>query len=164
VCVVQASNPGGVSTARSATTPPIAADTAPPIASITALNCRLQACTLSLSANDPNAVAIAVTSSVTYRVPTRCPVRKRKGKGKGKGGQPVCHKTRTVGLPLSLVSAGAFSAAASRLPYGQRLSFAVSVVNAAGLRPASAVVGTTVLRKPKPKKKKKKKPKKKSGH
>ena len=34
VCIVQASNPGGVSTLRSGTTPPLAPDTAPPSASI----------------------------------------------------------------------------------------------------------------------------------
>jgi hypothetical protein len=157
VCVVQASNPGGVSTDRSATTPAIAADAAPPVASITALRCHLQACALSLSASDPNGVALAVTASVAYRIAVKCPVRKgRKRRGK----QPVCQRTRTLGLPVSPVSTGVFSAVASRLPYRERISFAVSVVDAAGLRPATAPLGSTVLRKPKPKHKKKPKPRK----
>jgi Trypsin len=157
VCVVQASNPGGVSTDRSASTPAIAVDTAPPVASITALKCHLQACVLSLSASDPNGVALAVTASVAYRTTARCPV--TKGRRKRPGRQPICHRTRTVGLPVSPLSAGVFSALANRLPYGERISFAVSVVDAAGLRPAVRL-GSTVLRKPKPKHKKKLKPRK----
>ena len=44
VCIVQASNPGGVSTARSATTATIAADATPPTTKLGALTCHLQAC------------------------------------------------------------------------------------------------------------------------
>jgi hypothetical protein len=155
VCIVQASNPGGVSTDRSATTPAIAADAAPPVASIAALKCHLQACTLSLSASDPNGVALTVAASAAYRITARCPVKKKGGRQKKRGKRPVCHRTRTVALPVSPVSAGAFSAVASRLPYGERISFAVSVVDAAGLRPAATPLGSTVLRKPEPSKKNK---------
>jgi secreted trypsin-like serine protease len=153
VCIVQASNPGGVSTDRSATTPAVAADTAPPVASITAVKCHLQACTLTLSASDPNAVALSVAASAAYRVTAKCPI--EKGRKKKRGKRPVCHQTRTVGLPVVPVSASVFSMVASRLPYGERISFAVSVVDAAGLRPATTPLGSTVLRKPKPRKKKK---------
>jgi secreted trypsin-like serine protease len=159
VCIVQASNPGGVSTDRSATTPAIAADATPPVASIKGLQCRLQACTLSLSAGDPNGVSLAVTASDSYQVPTRCTV--KEGRRKRKGKRPVCHRTATVSLPVSPVSAGVFSTVASRLPYGERITFDVAVVNAAGLRPVSMPVGSTVLRKPKPKPKKHTKPKRK---
>jgi hypothetical protein len=147
----------GVSTDRSVTTPAIAADAAPPVVSITTLKCHVQACVLSLTASDPNGVMVAVTASAAYRITVKCPVRKGHRK---KGKQPVCHRTRTVGLPVNPVSAGLFSAVASGLPYGERISFAVSVVDAAGLRPATAPLGSTVLRKPKPKHKKKPKPRK----
>jgi hypothetical protein len=164
VCIVQASNPGGVSTDRSATTPALAADAAPPVATITGLKCHLQACALSLSASDPNGVAMAVTASAAYRITVRCPV--KKGKRKKQGRQTVCDRTRTVSLPVSSVSSGVFSANASRLPYGERVAFTVAVIDAAGLRPATSPRDSTVLHKPKPKKKKKptkKKPTKKRG-
>jgi hypothetical protein len=160
VCIVQASNPGGVSTDRSATTPAVAADAALPVAAITALRCHLQACTLSLSASDPNAIALDVAASAAYRVSAKCPVKKKGGSRKKRGKRPVCYTTRTVNLPVSPVSAGVFSAVASRLPYGERISFDVSVLDAAGLRPATTPLGSTVLRKPKPKKKKQPKPRK----
>jgi hypothetical protein len=153
VCIVQASNPGGVTTYRSVTSSAISSDAAPPVASITALTCHLQACTLSLSANDPNAVAMAITASASYQVTAKCPV--RRGKRRKRGKQPVCHRTRTLGLPVSSVSPGVFRAVANGLPYHERIAFDVSVVNAAGLRPASVPVGSTVLHKPRPKQTKK---------
>jgi secreted trypsin-like serine protease len=159
-CIVQASNPGGVSTDRSATTQAIAPDTAPPAAAITGLRCRLQACTLSLSASDPNGVALAVTAAAVYRVPARCPPKKGRRK-RQPGKTPVCHRTERLSLPVSPVSTGVFGAVASRLPYGERITFDVAVVDAAGLQPASAPVGSTVLHKPKPKKHAKPKRKKK---
>lgn len=160
VCIVQASNPGGVSTDRSATTPAIAADVAPPVASITGLKCRLQSCALSLAANDPNGVALAVTASAAYQVTAKCP--KKRGKRKQKQGKaPVCHRTETLGLPVSPAPGGAFSAIASRLPYGERITFNVAVANAAGLHPVSTPAGSAVLYKPKPKKHAKPKQKKK---
>ncbi|HEY3959252.1 MAG TPA: serine protease [Solirubrobacteraceae bacterium] len=159
VCIVQASNPGGVSTDRSATTPAITTDAAPPVASITGVKCRLQACALSLSASDPNGVALAVTASVSYQVTAKCPV--KNGRRKRKGKQPVCHRSATVSLPVSPVSPGVFSAFASGLPYGERIAFDVAVVNAAGLRQVSVPTGSTVLRKPKPKPRKHTKPEKK---
>jgi hypothetical protein len=147
---VQASNAGGVSTDRSATTPAIAADAAPPVASIKGLKCRLQACILSLSAGDPNGVALAVTASDSYQVTAKCPV--KKGRRKRKGKRPVCHRNAATSLPVSPVSPGVFNAVASRLPYGERIAFDVTVVDAAGLRPVSMPVGSIVLHKPKLKK------------
>ncbi len=160
VCIVQASNPGGVSTDRSATTPAIAADATPPVASITGLKCRLQACTLSLAADDPNGVALAVTASVAYQVSAKCP--QKQGKRRRKHAKaPVCHRARTSGLPVIPETGGAFSAVASGLPYGERITFNVAVVTAAGLHPVRTPAGSIVLYKPKPKKHAKPKRKKK---
>jgi hypothetical protein len=152
VCIVQASNPGGVSTARSGTTPAIAADTTPPTAAITALKCKLQACTLSFTASDPNGVALSVAPSAAYSVLAKCPKKKQKKKGK----QPVCHKTKTVPMSPKAIATGSFQAAVSRLPYGEQITFSVVASNAAGLK-AKTVSTHTTLHKPKPKHKKKKK-------
>jgi hypothetical protein len=154
VCIVQATNPGGVSTLRSATTPAIADDAVPPVASITAVKCHLQTCTLSISASDPNAAALTLTASAAYQVTTKCPVRKGKKK---KGKQPVCHKTHTVNMPVS-AGAGVYQATATKLPYDERVTFTALATNAAGLRPTTPLVRSTTLRSP-PKPKKKKKPK-----
>ncbi len=155
VCIVQASNPGGVSTSRSATTPAIAADSAAPSAKITALKCHLQACTLSISASDPNGVALSEQASAAYTVTTKCPIKKRKKKRGKKVKQPVCHKTLTVPMSLTTLSPGSFQASVSRLPYGETITFILDASNAAGLQapPASTVM---TLHKPKPKRKSKK--------
>lgn len=150
VCVVQASNPGGTSTARSQTTPAIVADTTPPNAAIGSLKCHLQSCVLSFVAWDPNGVAVSAQPTAAYSVKIGCP--KRKGKHPPK--KRVCHATKTLRLPAKTLSAGSFRASASRLPYGERITFAVAVANAAGLKARTATAHTT-LRKPKPKKKKK---------
>lgn len=147
VCIVQAGNPGGVTTLRSATTPPIAVDTRPPAAAITRLRCRLQACTLSFTASDPNGVALSPRPSVAYSVPARCP--HRKGRSARKTG---CHKTKTVKMSFKTLSGGVFQAAASKLPYARRLMFAVQASNAAGLRGRIATAHAT-LHKPKPRRK-----------
>jgi hypothetical protein len=151
---VQASNPGGVSTARSGTTPAIAADTTPPAAAIGALRCKLQACTLSFTASDPNGVALSMQPSAAYSVLAKCPKKKKKKRGK----QPVCHKTKTVPMSLKTISTGSFQGVVSRLPYGEQITFSVVVGNAAGLK-AEAVSTHTTLHKPKPKPKPKKRKK-----
>jgi hypothetical protein len=153
VCIVQASNPGGVSTARTGTTPPIAVDTAPPLASITALRCHLQACTLQIAASDPNAVALSIQPSTAYTVTVKCPVKKKRKRGK----KPVCHKTKTVPMSVVNLAAGAYRASVSRLPYGEHITFAVLAMNAAGVRQAAPAVAVATLHKPKPKKRKSKK-------
>jgi secreted trypsin-like serine protease len=155
VCIVQASNPGGVSTARSATTAAVAADTVPPTSSITGLACVKQACKLSIAASDPNAVALTLQSSATYSVIAKCPKKKKPKKGKKPVKQPVCHKTKTVPMSLVNPSAGAYTASVSGLPYSERITFSTLATNAAGLKSAAAVKATT-LHKPKPKKPKKK--------
>ncbi len=155
VCIVQASNPGGVSTLRSGTPPPIAADTTPPVASITALRCHLQACTLSFTASDPNGVALSAQSSAAYSVLTRCPKKKHKKHAK----KPVCHETLTVPMSLATLSPGSFQATVSRLPYGETITFIADVANAASLQAPPASRDAT-LHKPKPKKKAKRKSKK----
>jgi secreted trypsin-like serine protease len=155
VCIVQASNPGGVSTARSATTQAIATDTAPPVASITAHNCKLQKCTLSIATTDPNAVALTLDTAAAYSVTVKCPKKKKKGK------PPVCHKTKTVPMSLTNPSAGAYTASVSRLPYSERITFTVLAADAAGLTQVKPAITAITLHKPKPKPKKPtKKPKK----
>jgi hypothetical protein len=163
MCIVQASNGGGVGTLHSAATAAITADAAAPTATITALKCHLQACTVSISASDPNAVALTLTSSAAYQVTAKCPV--KKGKKKKRGKQPVCHETLTVNVPVSVLSPGVYSAAATKLPYGEKITFSALATNAAGLHPATAPITSTTLHKPakpkpKPKQKKKKKSKK----
>jgi secreted trypsin-like serine protease len=155
ICIVQASNPGGVTTARSATTPAIAADTAPPATKLGALTCKLQACTLAFTATDPNGVALSEQASAAYSVVTKCPKKKKKKKSKKPVKQPVCHKTQTVPMALSAGAAGAFQAAVSRLPYSETITFIVDISNAAALQ-ATPLSTHTTLHKPKPKKKSKK--------
>jgi hypothetical protein len=162
VCVVLASNPGGVTTVRSAATPAIAADTAPPATKLGALTCKLQACTLAFTATDPNAAAVSEQASAAYPVVTKCPKKKKKKKGKKPVKQPVCHKTKTVPMALTAGAAGAFQAAVSRLPYSEAITFIVDISNAAGLQ-ATPLSTTKTLHKPKPKPKKKPKKKKKKG-
>ena len=155
ICIVQASNPGGVTTARSATTPAIAADTAPPATKLGALTCKLQACTLAFTATDPNGVALSEQASAAYSVVTKCPKKKKKKKSKKPVKQPVCHKIQTVPMALSAGAAGAFQAAVSRLPYSETITFIVDISNAAALQ-ATPLSTHTTLHKPKPKKKSKK--------
>ncbi|HEY2283497.1 MAG TPA: serine protease [Solirubrobacteraceae bacterium] len=147
VCVVQAGNSGGTSTARSQTTPAIVADTTPPNAAISALKCHLQSCVLSFAAWDPNGVAVSAQPTAAYAVAIRCPQRK----GKHASKKRVCHTTKTLGLPAKTLAAGSFRASASRLPYGEKITFAVAVVNAAGLKATARAHKT--LHKPKPKRK-----------
>jgi hypothetical protein len=153
VCIVQASNAGGVSTYRSATSPPIAADTAHPASSQSALKCHLQACTLSIAASDPNSVPLGVVSRASYVVNARCPVKKgRKAR--------ASHCKRTVKLPMALsnTSPGHYRASVTRLPYGKRITFTTLVTNAAGLRPLRPLTRSATLRPPS------KKSRAKSGH
>ena len=156
VCIVQASNAGGVTTVRTATTL-VAADTMRPAASITALKCEKQACTISIAAFDPNAVPISLEPSGGYAATVKCPAKKSKKKNKGKkqAKAPVCHATKTVKMSLKSLSAGVYSAAVSHLPYSRKLTFTVAVTDAAGLRPPVAPVVSTTLRPPSKNKKKK---------
>ncbi len=150
VCIVQASNPGGVTTFRSGTSPAIAADTTPPTTAIKTLKCKLQACTLVFVASDPNGVALGLAPTVSYSVVAKCP--KRKGRKTSK--KAACHKTKTVKTsPQALTTPGSFQATASRLPYGEKLTFKLEVGNAAGLKARTASAHIT-LHKPKPKRKK----------
>ncbi len=155
VCVVRAYNAGGVATDRSATTPPIAVDMNHPTASITALKCHLRTCALSILATDPRGAALKLTASASHRVPAKChPKKGQQQAPPGKRPQskrPVCHKTDTVHMSISAVSADVFKATASKLPYDRRLTFTVLVTNAAGLRPSRSPTRSTTLRLPKPK-------------
>jgi hypothetical protein len=147
VCIVQATSPGGTSTARSGTTPPVIADTTPPSAAIRALKCHRRSCTLSFVASDPNGVALGLRATAAYTVLAKCP--KKKGR---RASKKVCHKTKTVTMsPKALAPAGSFRASASRLPYGAKLAFKLEVGNAAGLKARTASAHTT-LHKPRSRK------------
>lgn len=146
MCVVRATNGGGTSTGRSATTPTIVADTTPPNVAIRALKCHLRSCVLSFAVWDPNGVAVSAQPTASYSITDKCP----KGKGKRTSKRRVCHKTKTLRLPAKTLLAGTLRATASRLPYGEKLTFAVAVVNAAGLKARTATAHTT-LHKPKSK-------------
>jgi hypothetical protein len=148
VCIVQASNPGGVTTVRTGTTPPIALDSAPPLAVIAALKCRLRSCTLSISAADPRAVALTLRASAAYTVAAKCP---RRRKGRKPASHAVCHKTASVRLAIKTLTVNTFQASAGKLPYGERIKFSVLASNAAGLRQLTPAVRYTILHKPKPK-------------
>ncbi len=145
VCIVQASNPGGVSTLRSGTTPPLAPDAAPPSASIAAPpKCHLQTCTLTIRASDPNGVALTLHASASYAITAVC---RRKGR------RPApCRKTKTATMALATLSAGSYRASIAKLPYGERVRFSVHASNAAALSQATPAVLVTTLHKPKPKK------------
>jgi len=140
VCVVQAANAGGVSTCRSQATPAIVADTTPPSAAIRALRCRRRSCALSFAAWDPNGLAVSVQPTVSYAVARRCPRRR----GRHASGRRVCHRTRTLRMPSRALSAGAYRATASRLPYGERIAFKIAVTNVAGLKARVAPAHTTL--------------------
>jgi hypothetical protein len=129
VCIVQASNPGGVTTLRSATTPPIATDASPPVASITSVRCHVHACTVSIAASDPNSVALGVQPWVSYTATAKCHPKKR-AKGKRSPKPRTCKRTVTVHLPVSNPSAGTYQAQATGLPYSQGLTFLAVVTNA----------------------------------
>ncbi len=154
MCIVQAGNPGGVTTFRSATTPAIVADTALPGSAITALKCHLQTCALSFTASDPNGVALNVQPSAAYTVTAKCTI-KRKGRRRAR--KVVCHKTKTLKMSLKTLGPGSFGATVSRLPYGEKITFTVVASNTVGLEQAPPASAHTTLHKPKPKKKAKKK-------
>ena len=148
VCIVQASNAGGVSTYRSATSAPVAADTARPSSSLSGPKCHLQACTLTIVASDPDSVPLGVQSRASYAVSARCPVRKAKKKARSSARAHACKRTVNVPMSLSNTSAGHYRATAKRLPYGRRITFTTLVTNAAGLRPLKPLVRSTTLHAP----------------
>jgi hypothetical protein len=156
VCIVQASNPGGVTTVRSPTTAPVALDTVPPSAAITGLpKCHLQACTLAIAASDPNAETITLAATADYAIVVKCPTKKRK-KGRKPAKAPVCHATKTVAMAIANPAAGVYEASGSGLPYGEQIKFSVLATNAAGVRQTVAAFASVTLHKPKPKRKRKK--------
>ncbi len=147
VCVVQASNPGGVSTTRTGTTPPITADSAAPVDAISALKCHLRTCTLSVAAADPNRTPIGVEPWVSYEVTSRCPGRHRHGHGGKPAKQPLCHRTSALILPVNGVTGQIYQVTASGLPYNETITFNAVATNAAGLR-ARPVFRSTTLHPP----------------
>lgn len=166
VCIIQAANAGGVSTARTGTVPALAGDTTQPQSSISGVSCRGQSCTLGVDARDPYDVALTVQGTAIYKVTTKCPT--RKGNKRTKGKQPVCEKAVNATVSATPVSTSGgtttYRATLSGLPYGQLVVLRAVVTNAAGLRPTSAPVRAVTLRQPtKPKHRAAKKTKHKHG-
>ena len=150
VCVVQAANPGGVSTARSAGTAGVTLDTAAPSATIAGRpHCHLQACTLSISASDPNAVAVTVTATASYPYKTRCKVTRHHHRT-----TVPCTRTKSLSMSLAGLAAGSYRASVSRLPYGKKVRFAVLAHDAAGLSQSSPAATSATLSAPRKKAKK----------
>ncbi len=152
VCIVQASNPGGVSTTRSGTVPALGSDTTQPQSTISGLSCRGQSCTLAISAHDPYSVALTVQGTAIYKVTTKCPV--KRGQKPKKGKQPVCQKAVNAIVSATPVATSAgvttYRATLNGLPYSQLVVLRAVVTNAAGLRPTSAPVRAVTLRPAKP--------------
>jgi secreted trypsin-like serine protease len=153
VCVVQASNAGGVTTVRSVPgSPPLVADTGQPQAAITGLSCHGQTCTMSVAARDPFGSPLSVQGTAIYLANTTCPPKKAKRHSKAK--PQTCQKAVNMNVAATAAAAGSYRVSLPRLPYNETVIFRALVTNAAGLRPTSAPVRAQILRKPaaKPKK------------
>jgi hypothetical protein len=124
VCMVLAANAGGTGSARSGTTPPIAADTVGPVWRLASRRCPHRRCRLHLQARDPNSnspLAIAVTAN--YRVAVRC----------GKHHRRRCHRPRSRALSVKATGGIDYRATSRRLPR-TRVSFTIRVTDAGGNR------------------------------
>ena len=124
VCMVLAANAGGTGSARSGTTPPIAADTVKPVWRLASRRCSHRRCRLHLQARDPNSnspLAIAVTAN--YRVAVRC----------GKHHRRRCHRPRSRALSVKATGGIDYRATSRRLPR-TRVSFTIRVTDAGGNR------------------------------
>ncbi len=151
VCIIQASNAGGVTTARSGVTPPLAADTGQPQAEIGGVSCHLQTCSLLVAARDPASIALTVHGTAIYLATTKCPVNKSAKRGHArKQKKAVCQKAVNTSVEATAAAAGVYRATISGLPYGQLVIFRAIVTNAAGLRPTSAPIAVRTLRAPRP--------------
>ncbi len=143
VCIVQATNAGGVSTVRSETTGPVAADSSPPTSSISgAPKCRLRSCTLAIAASDPNGAAVTLQALASYTSCSTAKDKRRTGAQK-----KVCAGTKSVPMTLSKGSPGSYQATISRLPYGEKIAFSVLATDAAGLKQANPVLTSVTLSK-----------------
>jgi hypothetical protein len=147
VCIVQASNGGGTSTARSGVVPAIQPDTVAPRSAIRSVRCRGRSCTVSFDAGDANSTgALRIAVNARYRVVTRCRV------GKGRHRRSVrCTRTRSKAFAIARLSGVRYRATASRLPYG-RLQIRVTAIDAAGNRQRGTTAETAIVRKAKAKK------------
>lgn len=142
VCIVEATNAGGVSTARSTTTPPVVADSSPPTSSITGPpKCHLRTCTLQISASDPNGASIRLRASARY---ASCSLESKKAR-RATAAKLACARTKSTPMTLSKGSPGSYQATISRLPYGENIAFSVSATDAAGLKQASPVLSSVRL-------------------
>jgi hypothetical protein len=146
-CLVEASNAGGVGTARSKTTPAVAADTSPPTSRFIAPPaCHANTCKLEISASDPNGAAITLNAAASYHV--RCSLSAGLKPARG-GGRKACNGTTTVPMTVSSPGGAGYQATVSSLPYGVRIDFSVLATNAAGLKDTRSFTSITLPKPPK---------------
>ena len=126
------------------------ADTVRPGASISALKCHLQACTLSFVAFDPNAVALSVRPAALLHGDGQVPEEERGPRRDRK--PPVCHATKDAEHVAQMRRSGRLPRRPCRgCPTTRRSRFTVAVANAAGLRPPKTPDRATTLHPPKKK-------------
>ncbi|MCW2952071.1 MAG: conserved repeat domain protein [Conexibacter sp.] len=142
VCIVQASNGAGTSTARSGVVPAIAADGVAPRSAIRSVRCRGRSCSVRFDAGDANSAgAVAVGVVARFRVVTRCQV------GKGRHRRTVrCTRARSTTFRVAHLSGVHYRASAAPLPYG-RVQIRVTAVDAAGNRQRGTTAATVTVRK-----------------
>ena len=122
----------------------MALDTAAPEARISGHPaCHLQECKLHITASDPNAVAVRLNATASYKVSVKCTVERHHRRVKS-----ICKGTRSAPMKLTETAAGEYTASVSRLPYGKSVRFAVLASDAAGLTQHSASAASTTLRAP----------------
>lgn len=137
VCVVEAANAGGTSTARTGTTPPIQRDTVGPRSRILSLRCSRRTCRVRLAAVDPNSRGtLSMTATATYHARGTCKSRHSKRRHR-------CTVTRRRHFTSRFV-AGQFRVTATRLPY-RAVKFAFVARDAAGNRQHRATGRTVTL-------------------
>lgn len=153
ICIVQASNGGGTSTARSGVPGAITADTVAPRSAIRSVHCRAQSCAVLFDAGDANSAGPLATSVTgRYRVVRRCRV------GKGRRRHTVrCRRTHSRTFTIAHLAGVHYRATATRVPVG-RVQIRVVVTDAAGNRQHGTTAKTITVHKAKAKPKKKAKP------
>jgi len=142
VCVLQATNAGGTSIARTGTTPPIAADTVRPRSAFRSIRCKANRCAIRLDAADSNSLGhLTVRLSARWSVVGRCK------RGHGKHRRVVrCRKTRSKAIKAVALGGVRYKATATKLPY-TRVQFRIDTVDAARNHQRKVTTASLTLRK-----------------
>lgn len=140
VCVVQATNPGGTSTARTGATAPLAADKIAPRSAIRSVRCRKRNCTLRIRAVDPNSVGpLKLVVRSHEKVAGRCK------RGRGRKRRVVrCIRMRTRDLAVRAVGNSEYTAKTRKRLAPGRVRIVVQAIDAMGNKQAPAA--KTVVR------------------